>query len=82
MAANRINECESVPAKAELVEIEIVFAKKMCRRRASRATSRLPKGIVAGILASHLSEQSLSFSTAAHSEHAFRNGGIGAPLRC
>ena len=82
LAASRVSECESAPAEAEFVEAEVLITQRKCQRRTARQTLRLPSGIVSAILATHSSEPAVFLSATARTEHAFRNGGIGSPLRC
>jgi hypothetical protein len=82
LAANRVSECESAPVETELVETEILITQKRCQRRTPHQNLRLPSGIVSAILSAHSPEPTIYLSATSRSEHTFRNGGIGSPLRC
>ena len=82
LATSRVNECESAPTEIELVELEILLTQKRCQRRSAHQKLRLPSGIDSAILSTHSAVPEVYFSATARTEHAFRNGGIGSPLRC
>jgi|GEM_PF-4488634 len=80
LAMSRMSECESISAETELVKVTVT--ERGSRRRTIRQTLSLPSKIVSAFFSSYSSEQSVYLSATTRTEHTFRNGGIGTPMRC
>lgn len=81
-APGRPYESDCEPVQSELLESEIPLSDKPCRRRPDVVLRYSGQRIALTPLGLHeLTIEALRFSSRLP-EHADRNGGIGAPLRC